>query len=307
MFKQKLTVFILIAIFHLDSYGMKTMKEEDHFKAAKERFPKYFSVSEEVINKLHKWIDRQDIPVPQTFQGIVKFATVLRAFNLYKSINLLLENDHWEDAAILGRSLFELLLNLEEVIRDEKTAEKRAEKYLRYLHLSKLLHYVNDKRYEINTGRTPKEEETRIAKIEKDVRIVFSEFVDKRRVLGWSNSWCGKSVYKLTKDSGKPIRLAQYKLIYSYFSEFSHSNPLATMTTIDLGKTTEEMEKFKQNKEEIERASMARVLTLSITWLLEILFIGKSEIPLFDIKWNLKILRKIFRFYGVEPPKFPDF
>lgn len=307
MVKQKLTVFILIAIFHLGSFGMKTMKKEGRFKSAKERFPEYFRVSEEVISRLHEWIDRQDIPVPQTFLGIVKFAIVVRAFNLYKSINLLLENDHWEDAAILGRSLFELLLNLEEVVRDEQTAEIKAQKYLRYQHLSKLLHYINDKRYEINTGRTPKKEETRITEIEKNTRIIFSEFVDKRRTSEWSNSWCGKSVYKLTKDSGKPLRLAQYKLIYSYFSEFSHSNPLATMTTIDLSETTEEMEKLKQNKEEIERASMARVLTLSITWLLEILFIGKSEIPLFDIKWNFKILRKIFRFYGVEPPKIPDF
>jgi len=85
--------------------------------------------------------------MPQTFLGIVKLATSVRAFNLYRSINFLLENDHWEDAAILARSMFELLLNLEEVVRDERTAEERAQKYLRYQHLSKLLHCVNDKRY----------------------------------------------------------------------------------------------------------------------------------------------------------------
>jgi hypothetical protein len=283
------------------------MEGEGHLKAAKERFPEHFKLSEEVISRLHEWIDRPDIPIPQTFLGIVKFASVVRAFNLYRSINLLLENDHWEDAAILARSMFELLLNLEEIVRDEQSAEEKAQKYLRYQHLSKLLHYVSDKRYEINTGRAPKEEETKIAEMEKSTSVIFGEFIDKRKNKGWSSSWCGKSVRKLAKDSGKQIRLVQYELLYSYFSEFSHSNPLATMTTMDLGRTSEETERLLQNKEEIEKASMARVLILSTTWLLEILFVGKSEIPLYDIKWNFDILKRIYRFYGVEPPKLPDF
>lgn len=283
------------------------MEKEGPIKAAKERFPEHFKLSEEVIDRLHEWIDREDIPVPKTFLGIVKLATVVRAFNLYRSINLLLEKDHWEDAAILTRSMFELLLNLEEVVRNEQTAEEQARKFMRYMHLSKILHYVNDKRYEIKTGRAIEKEEARIAQMEKSAKVVFGEFVEKRRYSEWSSSWCGKSVRKLAKDSGKAIRTAQYELLYSYFSEFSHSNPLATMTTMDLGQTPEETEQLLQNKEEIEKASMIRVLALSTTWLLEILFIGKSEIPLYDIKWNFKVLSKIFRFYGVEPPNLPDF
>lgn len=281
------------------------MNEPIRKKHAKERYPEHFKISKMVINRLVKWLHRTDISAPQTALGIVKFASVIRAFNLYKSINILLEKDHWENAYILARSMFELLLNLEEVIRDEQDAEEKAKRFLRHQHLSKLMHYINDKRYEIKTGRVTKEEEIKIAETEKNARIIFGEFIDKRKDSEWNSSWCGKSVRRLAKDSGKPIRLAQYEILYSYFSEFSHSNPLATMTTVGLGDTPEETERLIQNKEEVEKTSMIRVLTLTTTWLLEILFIGKSEIPTYEIKWNFDVLKKLYSFYGVEPPKLP--
>lgn len=275
-------------------------------KSAKERYPEYFQISRIVINKLIEWIHRTDIPIPQTALGIVKFASVIRAFNLYKSINILLKNDHWEDAAILARSMFELLLNLEEVVRDDPPAEEKARKYLRYQHLSKLLHHFNDKRYEINTGRASKEENKKILEMEKGTRKLFVEFTDKKKRGGWHRSWCGKSVRRLANESGKQNRQAQYELLYSYFSEFSHSNPLATMTTMVLGNTPEETKKLLQSNEEVEKMSMERVLILSTTWLLEILFIGRSEIPLYNMKWNFYVLRRLYKIYGVEPPKIPD-
>jgi len=283
------------------------MSEPTREKAAKERYPEHFKISKMVINRLVKWLHRTDIPAPQTALGIVKLASVIRAFNLYKSTNILLENDHWENASILARSMFELLLNLEEVVRDEQDAEEKAKRFLRHQDLSKLMHYLNDKRYEIKTGRAPKEEEIKIAETEKNARLIFGEFINKRKDLKWSSSWCGKSVRRLAKDSGKPIRLAQYELLYSYLSEFSHSNPLATMTTMDLGETSEETERLFQNKEEVEKTSMTRILALTITWLLEILLIGRTEIPLYDIKWNFDVLKKVFKFYGAEPPSMPDF
>jgi len=156
-------------------------------------------------------------------------------------------------------------------------------------------------------GTASKEDETKIAEIENKARFVFSEFIDKRRSQDWRISWCGKSVRKLAKDSEKPIRLDQYSLIYSYFSEFSHSNPLSTMTTMSLGSTLEETEKLLQNKEETEKTGLTKVLTLSTNWLLEILSIGKSEIPLYDLKWNFDVLRKIFKIIGAKPPKLSFF
>jgi len=282
------------------------MEENGRFKAAKARHPEHFKISEMVINQLVKWLHRKDIPMPQTALGIVKFASIVRAFNLYKSINILLENDHWEDAAVLSRSLFELLLNLEEVIRDKETAEEKAKKYFKFRLLQNYVQTINLEQYEIQTGRAPNEQALKLKEMENVARSVFAEFIRKDKKSEWERSWCGKSAYKLASDSTNRMRTSQYKLLYSMFSDISHSSPYSTQITMSLGFTPKETKMLMQGRENYEREHMTLVLSVSTTWLLEILSIAGSEIPLYDIKWNFEVLSKIFRIYGVEPPKLPD-
>ena len=281
------------------------MKKPIFTKDAKERYPEHFQISEMVINQLHEWIDRTDIPEPQTALGIVKFASVIRAFNLYKSINLLLETDHWENATILSRSTFELLLNLEEIVKDKESAEDKAKRYLRFQELQKYLHQIRLIDYEVQTGRRSKEQVSKPTEREKMTKSIFAEFLSKPKGSKWETSWCGKKVYKLAYDSANPIRTPQYKIIYSLFSDFSHSSPYSVMTTMTLGNTAEETEQLFQSCEKAEKKHMALVLTLSTTWLLEILFIGRYEIPLYDVKWNFKVFKRIYKCCGVESPKLP--
>jgi hypothetical protein len=281
------------------------LKEPIFIKNAKERYPEYFQISEIVINKLHEWIDRTDIPVPQTTLGIVKFASVIRAFNLYRSINVLLETDHWEDAAILSRSIFELLLNLEEIVRDKESVEDKAKKYLRFQELQKYLHQISLINYEVQTGRRSKKQVSELTELEKKAKSIFTEFLNKRKGLEWETSWCGKSVYKLAKDSAKPMSIPQYKIMYSLFSNFSHSSPYSVMTTMPLENTSEETEQLFQGRKNHEKENMTLVLTISTTWILEILFIGRSEIPLYDVKWNFEVFKRIYKCYGMESPKLP--
>lgn len=281
------------------------MKEPIFIKNAKERYPEHFQIPEMVINQLHEWIDRTDIPVPQTALGIVKFASVIRAFNLYRSINVLLETDHWEDAAVLSRSMFELLLNLEEIVRDKESAEDKAKKYLRFQELQKYLHQISSIDYEVQTGCRSKEQVSKLTELEKMTKSIFAEFLSKRKGSEWETSWCGKSVYRLANDSANPMRIPQYKIIYSLFSDFSHSSPYSVMTTMALGNTPEETEQLFQGRKNHEKEHMTLVLTLSTTWLLETLFIGRYEIPLYDVKWNFEVLKRIYKCYGVESPKLP--
>jgi len=285
---------------------IKYLKEPIFIKNAKERCPEHFQISEMVINQLHEWIDRTDIPEPQTALGIVKFASVIRAFNLYRSINVLLETDHWEDAAVLSRSMFELLLNLEEIVRDKESGEDKAKKYLRFQELQKYLHQIRLIDYEVQTGRRSKEQVSNLTEREKMTKSIFTEFLSKRTKSGWVKSWCGKNVYKLANDSASPMRIPQYKIIYSFFSDFSHSSPYSVMTTMTLGNTSEETEQlFQRRNENAEKRHMTLVFTLSMTWLLEILFIGRSGIPLYDVKWNYEVFKRIYKCYGMESPKLP--
>jgi len=274
--------------------------------SARKRFAEYFSLSDKVIGQLEEWIEKEDIPMPQTYSGIVKFAAMVRAFNLYKSINLLLGNDHWEDAAILSRSVFELLLNLEEIASKETDIEEKAFRFLRHNKLCETLHYLNDRRYVASTGRGLPGDIAELEKMEKELQRIFPEFVDTKRGQKWNQSWCGKTVRRLATDSGKPIRIAQYNLIYSYFSEFSHSSPFATMTTAGLGQTEEEIEKLLKSKKILEKEGLARVLVLSTTWLLEILNIAKTEIPPYELAWSLEILEELFRLFKLSTSETGD-
>lgn len=100
--------------------------------SAEQRYPDLFQVTDEVIDQLHAWIDLGQKPEINTVLDVVRTACAIRAFNLYRSITLLLKTDHWEDAAILTRSIFELLLNIEEIQRDQAKAESKSRRFLAF-------------------------------------------------------------------------------------------------------------------------------------------------------------------------------
>lgn len=274
-------------------------------KLAKDRYPELFEISDIVINTLHLWIDRATIPVPTTTLGIVLHASNVRSWNLYKSINNLLKTDHWENAAILSRSMFELLLNLEEIQRDKKAEEEKAKKYLRFHKLQEYLHSKRLKEYDIKTGRCTKESSVKLARMEKLVKPFFDEFRLKNRASRWQTSWCGKSVYNLAKESPNPFRISQYEIIYSLFSDLSHSGPFATITTMLFGENQKKAEELISDYEDYEKEHTFFVLFVSILWIFEILFMGKDYIPSYDLKWNFEVTRRLYKYYGVEPRKAP--
>jgi hypothetical protein len=274
------------------------MSDTTTFKSALERYPEYFDIIDGVINKLHNWVHLETMHALTNALGFVKTATIIRAFNTYISIKLLLRNDHWEDAAIISRSLFELLLNLEEVLKDKTTSEKQAKKYLRYNKLQESLHIISNVEYEIATGRCPKERELLLKDLKQSMDTFFQEFCNKKRVNGWENSWCGKSVYKLALSSANSMRTHQYNIIYSYFSDLSHGSPYAAMTTWTEIKQGEKDETTIQRHEENEKENLENVFLLSTVWLMEILLLAKSQIPTYDIKWNMDVLEQISKVIG---------
>jgi hypothetical protein len=278
------------------------MSDTITFKSALERYPGYFDIIDSVINKLHDWIHLEAMQTPTSALEYTKTATIIRAFNIYISIKILLRNGHWEDAAIIARSLFELLLNLEELLKDEAVSERNAKKYLRYYKLQEGLHIISNVEYEIATGRCPKERELLLKDLKQSMEISFQEFRNKKRkrTNGWENTWCGKSVYSLALSSANPMRGHQYKIIYSYFSDLSHSSPYAAMTTWAEIKQGEKDETAIQRHEENEKGNLENVFLLSTVWLMEILLLAKSQIPNYDMKWNMDVLEQISKVIGYK-------
>ncbi len=274
-----------------------------YIKSAGERYPEYFEITDTVISQLDLWVHRGGMKRATTALSFVKIATIIRAFNIYKSLNLLLKTNHWEDAVTIARSLFELLLHIEEVVRDEKDAEKKAKKYLRFSKLQEYLHLASEINYEIETGRCSKKRDLLLKELNKASEFLFQEFRNEHTWSGWDNTWCGKSVYKLAVASKNPMRIHHYKIIYPYFSDLSHSSPYSTMTTMTNGKLGDTDDAIVERREDMERKNLTTVLMLSTVWLMEVLFLAQSEIPSYDIRWNLKVLRRVYKTFGVKPPE----
>jgi len=272
------------------------------FNSAKDRYPDFFEVTDFVIKTLHQWIDRTSIPAPQTVLGLVLHACNVRAYNLYRSINNLLETDHWEDAAILSRSMFELVLNLEEIQREKGKEEKRARKYLRFNYLQQFLHKEALVQYNQVTGRSTQTEPERLVRMQKLTCSLFAEFRKPKRTPEWQRSWCDKSVHRLAKDSADPMRCHHYRIIYSFFSDLSHSGPLPVMAQMLLGETQEEVDQLLNAHDDSEKDHMAVVLSLSTIWCLEILRRGSAMIPDYDMCWNFEVMKSLYKAYGVAPP-----
>lgn len=284
------------------------MKKVHKTPSAEERFPHLFQLTGEVIDQLHTWIDLGQKPEVKTASDVVYIASATRAFNLYRSIVLLLEKDHWEDAAILTRSMFELLLNIEEIQRDKAIVESKSQQFLRFEMLQQYLHAKAIHQYNIDAGHLSTID-NKLTKTNKVAELLFPDFLVKTRSgkKKWRTSWCGKNIRELAESSEQPIRKRQYDVLYSYMSAFSHSAPLSVMTTVghlDSSKN-EVVKKFWLEHEEKEETQLKLILSLSTILVLEIVLRVRTVLLDYDIRWNFQILTKIFNLYGVEPPPSP--
>lgn len=283
------------------------MDSVQHQKAAKERYPEYFGISHFVIEQVAEWLHKSGMPQVQSALDIVKLSSLTRGFNLYRAINLLLETDHWEDAAILARSMFELVLNIEKILTDGQSREAKARKYLRFGQLQRYLKVRTKTEYEIERGRASQDKRARLAKLEEQADFLFAEFRTKGKKPKWIRSWCGKNVFELAKDSTYPLRLAHYRVVYSLYSWLSHSSPYATMTAFSLTKEKApcSAEELFQRLEQSDKEHLRDVLTMTTTWFLELAFSARSVIPRYDVKWNFEVTKMLYRSHGVRPPKLP--
>ena len=66
------------------------MKEPLREKAAFERHPEYFEITDGVIEQVHKWVDVEGLAALDSALSFVKTTIIVRAFNMYRSINLLM-------------------------------------------------------------------------------------------------------------------------------------------------------------------------------------------------------------------------
>lgn len=163
--------------------------EVQEISAAEVRFADIFVIIDELINCFSKVIDGGQLPLTPGPLGIVRVSALIRGYNLLKSIRQLLANDHWENATILMRSLFELVLNIEEVERNPIIADAQAERFCRFEVLQKFRRIKANSNYELSSrghAHNPK-----LTALEKELPKFFGEWIEKRRTDGtikWKTS-----------------------------------------------------------------------------------------------------------------------
>ena len=224
----------------------------------------------------------------------MKIAITTRAYNILKCTELLLENSHWEDAAILTRSLFELLLNIEEIMGEPEQSEKKAKRYFRFGYLQECLHMKANADYEIMRG-TYKGDTEALKKLEATLPDAFPDFLDKNRgknktKRNWARTWCGKTVRHLAESSKNPIRIHQYKIMYSFTSNLIHSNAMALSGSSTFG-TPYEM--TQQNIIDRDKQKIGEYIILIISFVGEILLKTGDIYKGFDAHDLLDIQKKM--------------
>jgi hypothetical protein len=95
-----------------------------------DRYPEVFLALDRIRAPLATFLSDEVVLLRPSTLEVVKTAIATRAANQHRSVVLLLRASAQDDALILTRSLFELLLHTEEILRDPRDATERAQRFL---------------------------------------------------------------------------------------------------------------------------------------------------------------------------------
>ncbi len=276
--------------------------EREEIRSAEERYPDLFAFIDAANDYFSNVIDSGALPIPESHLQVVRICAVIRAYNLLKSIRQLLAADHWENAAILMRSLFELVLNIEEVERNPVKAEEQAERFVRFETLQRYRRLRSGSDYDVRTNRRSTHDPQLIA-IEKAIVQFCGEWAEKRKdgTVKWKTSWCGKTVKQLCEASGSSVRIGQYEIVYAFASDMAHSSPCSVLSTWQQQNNIDWKAFFAQN-DESERRQALNVMSLSIAFACEIVGITGFVNGAFDPVKMLQVTRKLYELNGAKPP-----
>lgn len=262
-----------------------------YLPSAHERCKDLFKLTDEFIEYLEQLLHGEPISEPETNIDTIKLASITRVNNLFISINLLLRYDHWEEAKMLIRSLFELLLNMEEIFRDKVNAEKKARRYLLFNELQDYIGFRADLNYKILTNRVEDEgnANSAIKLIDQFAEKRFKLFLNQKSGKKfWDHYWTKDKPWKLAEKSNNKIRKHQYEILYADMSHFVHSSPMAVLATVNNMETTVNKQVDKDNKIISEQAILAMSFTQEILLLVGDVLPGFTGVKVLDMVSKIK-------------------
>lgn len=171
---------------------------------------------------------------PNDYSPLYNFdqGVLVRGINTLKSVHILVENGHWEMAHSLLRQLLELVANME-FLNSMPDRSAATLQYVKYGLLQKTTEQILTMKYEEKTGRAV--DTSRLAKLEAfRSGPSFDAFKanTKDGSLKFVDSWCRKNMKALCEESTNSMRMSQYELLYSPWSEQVHGAPGALIDSM---------------------------------------------------------------------------
>lgn len=204
-----------------------------------------------------------ELPEDDSQRRLVMFdaAVLLRASNALKAVRLLCEEAHWEFAAPILRQLFELVVNME-YLGKQPDRGSAIFRYSKYGLLQEVQRQYLTLLYDQKTGRTI--DTTRLATLERMLAQSFPEFrrVTTQGKVHWLPSWSGHTARYLAEQSAHRLRVDQYELLFSAWSEQAHAAPAALLDNM-----------FPRPAEEIlasEDPEVIQTVIMAVTFFLEV-------------------------------------
>jgi hypothetical protein len=192
-----------------------------------------FRLADQLLKKPLSWTapapaEPSDFPV---FRFIM-FRAFIRAVTQYRSLLLLLKAGQWEDALILGRSLYELNLNLSK-ISGAKDPEADARQFVKFgkfqlmrLDQKRITDRLHDARLKSQASVEIINHEKELADIAAKLDRDFGEFRTSKGK--WRETWSGLNVDELAQDIAQETGAHEGQSDYFVFklgSLFTHNSP----------------------------------------------------------------------------------
>ncbi|MFJ9195674.1 DUF5677 domain-containing protein [Streptomyces globisporus] len=166
-------------------------------------------------------------PVAESTDHLINFdAHVLkRGIKGLEAARLLVGAGYWENATSVARQLFELLVNMEHLgsFADRKKACGIHNAF------GLLQHFLAEaRRIEFEKGRGRPADSPWETSVKDFLNNHCADFRLSPRPDGsarWRTSWSGKTTRALAEASPDPMRVAQYEMLFSTWSEQTHATP----------------------------------------------------------------------------------
>jgi hypothetical protein len=223
-----------------------------------------------------------EVPEEEAEKHLVMFdaSILLRASNALKAVRLLCEEAHWEFAAPILRQLFELVINME-YLSSQPDREAAIFRHSKYGLLQEVRHQYLTLLYDQKTGREI--DTQRLAILGQMLEQTFPEFrrVNAKGTVHWLPSWSGHKARTLAEQSKHRLRVNQYDLLFSAWSEQAHAAPAALMENMfPRGLSAEEI----VASDDVE---IVQTVMLAVTLFLEI-WVLLPHVPQADATQRLK-------------------